>query len=80
MTIFHGESGLELLYGDRNSPADVVETAEAALGVSVVTPSVIASLQVMEVIKILLDRGRIRRNTMIHLDLEAGSMEEFFFD
>ncbi|MBN2516555.1 MAG: ThiF family adenylyltransferase [Deltaproteobacteria bacterium] len=79
MTIYPGDSGLELLYGDGDAPFNAVETPEAVLGVPAVTPSIIASFQVMEVIKILLDRGRVLRNMMIHIDLEAGRLEEFFF-
>jgi molybdopterin/thiamine biosynthesis adenylyltransferase len=80
MTIFPGDSGLASLYGSEDTPADAEETADAVLGVPAVTPSVIASLQVMEVIKILLNRGTVLRNMMIHADLERGSMEEFLFD
>jgi molybdopterin/thiamine biosynthesis adenylyltransferase len=80
MTIFPGDPGLKLLYGQGDTEFNAAEMPEAILGVPAVTPSIIASLQVMEVIKVLLDRGRILRNMMIHVDLEAGSMEEFFFD
>ena len=79
MTIFPGDSGLELLYGNGDTPFNAEETPEAVLGVPAVTPSIIASFQVMEVIKILLDRGKVLRNMMIHIDLEEGAMEEFFF-
>jgi len=79
MTIYPGDPGLELLYGKGDTPSNAVETPEAVLGVPAVTPSIIASFQVMEVIKILLDRGKVLRNMMIHIDLEAGTMEEFFF-
>ena len=80
MTIFPGDSGLANLYGNGDTSVDAAETPEAVLGVPAVTPSIIASFQVMEVIKILLNRGRVLRNMMIHLDLEEGTMEEFFFD
>lgn len=79
MTIFPGDSGLENLYGSGDTPFIPAETPEAVLGVPAVTPSIIASFQVMEVIKIILNRGRVLRNMMIHLDLEEGTMEEFFF-
>jgi molybdopterin/thiamine biosynthesis adenylyltransferase len=79
MTIFPGDSGLDSLYGNEDTPLNAVETPEAVLGVPAVTPSIIASFQVMEVIKILLDRGKVLRNMMIHIDLEEGTMEEFFF-
>ena len=49
------------------------------LGVPVLTPSFIANLHAMEVIKILLGRGRIFRNIMLHADLEGGQLSEFSF-
>jgi hypothetical protein len=37
-------------------------------------------MQSMEVLKILLKRGSIIRNRMLHIDLERSSFNEFFFD
>jgi len=34
----------------------------------------------MEVIKIILKRGKIFRNVMLHVDLETGEMNKFIFD
>jgi len=33
----------------------------------------------MEVLKIILKRGKIFRNMMVYIDLEAGELNEFFF-
>ncbi|MBN2687157.1 MAG: HesA/MoeB/ThiF family protein, partial [Deltaproteobacteria bacterium] len=80
MAIFPGDPGLGSLYGSEDTPVNVEETADAVLGTPSVTPSVIASFQGMEVIKILLNRGTVLKNMMIHVDLERGSVEEFFFN
>ena len=53
---------------------------EALLGVPAVTPSFVATLQTMEVIKILLNRGRPYRNVMVHVDMESGEMNRFSFE
>lgn len=79
MTIFPGDSGLKNIYGAPKESTHT-ESPQALLGVPGVTPSLIAAMQVMEVIKILLKRGNIIRNRMLHIDLEHGSFNEFFFD
>ena len=80
MTIFPGDAGLTLLYGEPNDERPREKSPEALLGVPAVTPSLVATLQVMEVVKVLLDRGRPFRNTMVHVDLETGEMNRFSFD
>ena len=79
ITIFPGDSGLKNIYGAQKE-SNNTESPQALLGVPGVTPSLIAAMQVMEVIKILLKRGNIIRNRMLHIDLEHGSFNEFFFD
>ena len=48
--------------------------------VPAVTPSFVVTLQAMEVIKILLNRGKPFRNIMVHVDMEAGEMSRFSFE
>jgi len=79
MTIFPGDSGLKNIYGTQEE-SNNTESPQALLGAPGVTASLIAAMQVMEVIKILLKRGNIIRNRMLHIDLECGSFNEFFFD
>lgn len=79
MTIFPGDSGLKNIYGTQEE-SNNTESPQALLGAPGVTASLIAAMQVMEVIKILLKRGNIIRNRMLHIDLERGSFNEFFFD
>jgi len=78
MTIFPQDPGLKLLYGETAQKGDP-QRPEAVLGVPAVTPSVVASLQVMEVLKILLQRGKPLRNRMLHVDLESGQFDVFTF-
>ena len=73
ITIFPQDKGLELIYG---SNKDLPEHgSEVTLGAPTVTPALIASLEVQEVIKILLKRGKLFRNRLLYLDIEEGTME-----
>ena len=73
ITIFPQDKGLELIYG---SNKDLPEHgSEVRLGAPTVTPALIASLEVQEVIKILLKRGKLFRNRLLYLDIEEGTME-----
>jgi molybdopterin/thiamine biosynthesis adenylyltransferase len=80
MTIFPDDPGLKHLYGNESGSSDRSKNPESILGVPAPTPSLIGTLQVMEVLKIILKRGRIFRNVMLHVDLETGEMNEFVFD
>jgi molybdopterin/thiamine biosynthesis adenylyltransferase len=80
MTIFPNEPGLEWVYGCGEGKKNNVKSPEAILGVPALTPSIIATLQAMEVLKIILKRGKIFRCTMLHVDLERGQLNEFAFE
>jgi len=72
-TIFPEDKGLELIYG---SNKDLPEHgSEAELGAPTITPALIASLEVQEVVKILLKRGKLFRNRLLYLDIEDGTIE-----
>jgi len=79
MTIFPEDRGLVLLYGETPLPGSENQNAEAVLGVPAATPALIAALQTMEVVKIILQRGNLFRNRMLHADLETGRFSEFSF-
>jgi molybdopterin/thiamine biosynthesis adenylyltransferase len=80
MTIFPKDKGFALLYGSEKMERHSENSPEAVLGVPAVTPSMISTLQAMEVIKILLNRGTPFRKAMVHVDMEAGEMNRFFFE
>ncbi|MBW1863500.1 MAG: HesA/MoeB/ThiF family protein [Deltaproteobacteria bacterium] len=80
MTIFPDDPGLKHLYGDEKVEKNDPKRPEAILGVPTITPSIISSLQAMEVLKIILKRGKIFRNIMVHVDLEGGQVNQFVFE
>lgn len=80
MTIFPDDTGFSLLYGSEQAETNREKSPEALLGVPAVTPGFVATLETMEVIKILLGRGKPFRNAMVHVDLEEGEMNRFSFE
>ncbi|TET93501.1 MAG: HesA/MoeB/ThiF family protein, partial [Desulfobacteraceae bacterium] len=80
MTIFPDDPGLKRLYRSEEAKEKDAKASEAILGVPSLTPCIIATLQAMEVLKIILKRGKIFRNIMAHVDLERGQLNEFFFE
>jgi molybdopterin/thiamine biosynthesis adenylyltransferase len=78
MTVLPGDAGVKQLYGETTSGADP-DRPEAVLGVPAVTAALIGTFQAMEVLKILLRRGSLFRNTMAYVDLEKGRLETFRF-
>jgi molybdopterin/thiamine biosynthesis adenylyltransferase len=71
MTIFPEDPGLGLIYNTGAKRKDP-QSPEAVLGVPAITPSVVASFQAMEVIKILLGRGQLLRKKFMYFDLESN--------
>ena len=80
MTIFPDDPGLKHLYRNERTGGDKSKRPESILGVPTLTPSLIATLEAMEVLKIILKREKIFRNTMVHVDLETGQINEFSFE
>ena len=80
MTIYPGDPGVQALYGEEDARRDKTMSAEAIFGVPALTPAFIATLQAMEVLKIILNRKEIFRNTMLHVDLENAVLEKYRFD
>jgi molybdopterin/thiamine biosynthesis adenylyltransferase len=79
MTVCPGDPGLKRLYGTAPPLKNDPTRPEALLGVPAITPSLVAGLQAMEVLKILLKRGELLRNRMLHIDLETSRFEVFNF-
>jgi len=67
MTIFPQDDGLAFIYGDGTDDRPGIETK---LGTPGVTPFLVASLQVAEVIKVLLAWPRPLRNKLLIMDLK----------
>ncbi|MGM0452658.1 MAG: HesA/MoeB/ThiF family protein [Thermodesulfobacteriota bacterium] len=78
MTVFPGDEGLRTLY-DSDTQGPSAPSAEATLGVPAIAPAFIATLQAMEVIKILLQRGRPLQQRMLYTELENSRFSEFCF-
>jgi len=79
MTILPGDPGLKQLYGT-GGQLNKKESPEALLGTPAVTAALVGTLQVMEVLKLLLKRGRPFRGIMAYFDLENGRFEEFLLN
>lgn len=70
-TIFPEDVGLSAIYGSRQKHQK--QTTEKPVSVLSVTPSLIASLQVTEVLKVLLQRGEPLRNELLLINLENSA-------
>lgn len=77
MTIFPNDPGLREIYGEQKAERDNEKMPEDLLGVPAPMPSVIASFQAMEVIKIILKKENLFRNVLLQLDLERGLINKF---
>ncbi len=76
LPVLPGDPGLKHLYGE-DPPQS--QAPESVLGVPCLTPLMIGGLQVMEVLKLLLNRGGSPSGRMIYLDLETPAMDIFGF-
>ena len=79
ITVFPEDPGLKQIYGSGGESASAANRPEFLLGVPSITPSLVATLEAMEVLKILLNRGTPFRNKMVYIDLERGEWSQFSF-
>lgn len=63
-TIFPGENTLEKIY-----PRNQKKGVETKLGNPSFTPALVASIEVSETLKILIGRGELLRNKLLHIDI-----------
>lgn len=75
MVIPPGGPGLRKLYGEK--PPEKQKSAEIDLGVPTSTPALVASLQVMEVVKKLAGWPGLPPGRMLHIDLSGPSLDSF---
>ncbi len=76
MTIFPGDS-YNLFENDDYNRAFSALSAESIMGVPSITPVFIASLQAMEVVKIILKRGNLLSGRILYSDIELGEFNYF---
>lgn len=79
MTVFPEDRGIVLIYGEAPGRKRPSPTPEAQLGVPAVTASIIAGMEVMEVIKIILKKGEPVRNGMLYVDVLAALIHRISF-
>jgi len=79
ITVYPEDPGLKQIYGSGDESGSAANRPEFLLGVPSVTPSLVATLEAMEVLKILLNRGTPFRNKMVYIDLERGEWSQFGF-
>jgi molybdopterin/thiamine biosynthesis adenylyltransferase len=77
ITVFPEDPGLKQIYGNGAESGSAANRPEFLLGVPSITPSLVATLEAMEVLKILLNRGTPFRNKMVYIDLEKGEWTQF---
>jgi len=80
MSVYPKDPGLDLIYGDPGKWKQPKRSPEAVLGVPAVTASLLATLQAMEVLKILLGKGQPVRNKILRPDLETGEFHQIIFE
>jgi molybdopterin-synthase adenylyltransferase len=79
MTVFPDDAGMENIYDKNRGPIPPEKNPALKLGVPAVTPAIIASFQVMETIKILLEKKNTLRNTLGYLDIEHCESRKLTF-
>lgn len=77
MTVFPDDPGLSMIYGKGVKTGKNPDSPEAVMGVPALMPNMIAAFQAMEVVKILLGRGSLFRNVLVHVGLDAGELNRF---
>lgn len=79
MTIFPGDAGMENLYGKIEKDESPGKTPVSILGVPGVSPAIIATYQVIEVLKIILKKDNLFRNMMVYTDMEKCESRKLYF-
>lgn len=79
MTVFPNDAGMEDLYGKRDKSEPSEKKPVTILGIPAVTPAIIASYQAIEVVKIILKKENLFRNTMVYMDLERCESKKLYF-
>jgi molybdopterin/thiamine biosynthesis adenylyltransferase len=80
MTIWPEDPGLRQIYDPQLAREDSKKRPEAVLGVPSITAALVATLEAMEVLKVLLGRGKPFRNRIAFVDLEGGELHQLRFE
>ena len=80
MTIQPGDAGLKQVYDLQLAREESAKRPEAVLGVPSITAAFVATLEAMEVLKVLLGRGKPFRNMIAFVDLEGGEVHQLSFE
>lgn len=80
MTIVPGDPGLKQIYHPQWAREESAKRPEAVLGVPSITAAFVATLEAMEVLKVLLGRGKPFRNMIAFVDLEGGEVHQLSFE
>ena len=78
-TLMPGGTGLNSILGDGANDSSNYISPEKLLGVPAVTASITAGFQVMETIKVLLNRGKASVGVLTHINLENLQVNRFTF-
>ena len=79
-TIWPDDTHIQALFGNGgDGTRNPEENAESVLGVLSITPAFIASLQAMEVVKILLKKGKPSGDRILYADIALGEFNYFDF-
>lgn len=76
MTIFPEDEGLKNVYGSDETDAPGLELK---MGTPCTTPFMVASLQVMEVLKIILKWDNLLRNRLMIIDMKKMAVDQINF-
>ncbi|MBC2716878.1 MAG: hypothetical protein HF978_16360 [Desulfobacteraceae bacterium] len=80
MTIYPESAGCDNLFLKPEDQLNLHEkSSESILGVPSITPVFIASLQAMEVVKIILRRGNLLNGRILYSDIELSEFNHFDF-
>ncbi len=75
MTVYPDDPGLEKIYGNSDADAAKINGTESIVGVPPLSPSLIGTIQAMEVLKVLLNRDYLLRRDMLYIDMETMQFE-----
>ena len=71
---------MEYIYGKVKNTTQSENNKASIQGVPAVTPAIIASYQVIEVVKIILKKGNLLRNMLVYMDMVKCEFRKLHFN